>query len=311
LVVKRPSRNFLEHVVTSHLGGVIAAIPTPFDEGGEPDAALFVNFARHLLEHGCDGLNILGTTGEATSLTVAQRMGLMTAAAAALPLDQLMVGTGAAAVGDAVALTRHAEALGFAGALLLPPFYYKGIAAAGVEDYLRRVVEATTGIPLYLYNFPALSGVAYSVVLVDRIRTAFPDRIAGLKDSSGDLTYARAVAALSPSLAVFPSNEAALLGARSGEFAGCISATANLNADLCARAYRNGDERALAQAVAIRGLFDGVPLLPGVKAVLAHLHNSPAIARVLPPLEATNLEQTRLLVDGHSQIRGGNEVRGA
>jgi 4-hydroxy-tetrahydrodipicolinate synthase len=80
---------------------------------------------------------------------------------------------------------------------------------------------------------------------------------------------------LSPRFKVFPATEAALPQARAGRFAGCISATANLNADLCARFYRSGDSAALAQAMAIRKLFDGKPLVPGIKALLAHIHGAP------------------------------------
>src|SRR5919107_2787362 len=137
------------------LGGVIAAIATPVDATGAPDHERFLKLARFLLGNGCDGLNVLGTTGEATSFTAEQRMGLMSAVAkAGLPLDRLMVGTGAAAVGDAVRITRHAAELGFAGALVLPPFYYKGISADGVLRYLDAVVRGSAAIPIYLYHFP-------------------------------------------------------------------------------------------------------------------------------------------------------------
>src|SRR5438067_7817156 len=109
----------------TRIRGVVAAIATPITESREPDHDRFIALARHLLDGGCDGLNVLGTTGEATSFTVEQRMAVMTAAAnAGLPLKRLMVGTGAAAIGDAVCLSRHAASLGFAGALVLPPFYY-------------------------------------------------------------------------------------------------------------------------------------------------------------------------------------------
>ena len=102
----------------SALRGVIAAISTPVEPNGEPDIARATKLARFLLDNGCDGLNVLGTTGEATSFSLAQRQKVMTAyREAGLPLDRLMVGTGAAAVADAVALTRHAADLGFAGAL--------------------------------------------------------------------------------------------------------------------------------------------------------------------------------------------------
>src|ERR1700722_14724351 len=149
------------------LRGVIAAIPTPVNSVGNPDHARFLALARALLADGCDGLNVLGTTGEATSFTSEQRMGVMHAAAKGLPLERLMVGTGAAAVSDAVRLTRYAGELGFAGALWLPPFYNKNVTDEGVTSYVAAVANATaeTEIPLYLYNFPALSGVAYSPAL--------------------------------------------------------------------------------------------------------------------------------------------------
>ena len=83
---------------------------------------------------------------------------------------------------------------------------------------------------------------------------------------------------------MFPSTEACLIEARAGDFAGCISATANLNADLCARAWRQGDTAALDAAVTIRKLFDGKPLVSGVKALLAHIHGDAGLARVRPPL---------------------------
>ena len=269
------------------LRGVIAAIATPVDAAGAPDHERFLKLARFLLGNGCDGLNVLGTTGEATSFTAEQRMGLMsTIAEAGLPLNRLMVGTGAAAVGDAVRITRHAAELGFAGALVLPPFYYKGISGDGVIRYLEAIVRgsATPAIPIYLYHFPALSGVPYDLELIRRILNAFGERIAGLKDSSGDLPYARAATEVKPGFSVFPSNEATLLEARQGAFAGCISATANLNADLCGRAFHQGDEAALATAVSIRQLFDGLPLVAGVKALLAHIHEDASLAEVLPPL---------------------------
>ncbi len=274
--------------------GVVAAITTPVTAALAPDEGKFVTLAKYLLDNGCDGLNVLGTTGEATSFTAEQRMGVMSAAAKALPLDRMMVGTGAAAVGDAVNLSRHAANLGFSGVLVLPPFYYKGVSDAGVIAYIGAIAEATAdsknaggGIPIYLYNFPALSGVPYTPKLVSALVSQFGARIAGLKDSSGDLPYAKEVAAISPALDVFPSNEATLMEARNGgPFAGCISATANLNSKDCAKAYHDGDAAALARAASIRKLFDGLPLIPGIKVLAAHIHNDPALERLMPPMSA-------------------------
>jgi 4-hydroxy-tetrahydrodipicolinate synthase len=284
--------------MTSRLKGVIAAIPTPVTTAGDPDVALFLKVARHLLANGCDGLNVLGTTGEATSFSVSQRMGLMDAVASAgLPMERLMVGTGAAAVADACGLTAHAAKLGFAGALLLPPFYYKGVSDDGLFGYVARVVEASTkpAVPIYLYHFPALSGARYDAPLVERLLKAFPDRIRGLKDSSGDMDYARGMAALSTAFDVFPSTEACLGEARSGTFAGCISATANLTSADCAKAFHEGDAEALTHAVAGRKSFDGLPLIPTVKARLAAVLKEPTLAGVLPPMVAVALPGGKLM----------------
>jgi len=288
------------------LSGVIAAIATAVDDKNEPDTARSTALAKFLLANGCDGLNVLGTTGEATSFSLDQRKRVMTAYRdSGVPLERLMVGTGAASVADAVALTQHAAELGFAGALVLPPFYYKGVPDDGLVAYIDTIVSATAAkpIPIYLYHFPAQSGLPWHVALVKRLLDAHGGRIVGLKDSSGDMAYAREMAALSPSFSVFPSTEAVLLDARAGAFAGCISATANLNADLCARAWRSGDAGALNDAVTIRKLFDGKQLVSGVKALLAHIHNDPAWGRVPPPLSAFAAADRAAVTSGYDRVR--------
>jgi 4-hydroxy-tetrahydrodipicolinate synthase len=293
-------------MTTRTLRGVIAAIATPIDQNGSPDITRATKLARFLLDNGCDGLNVLGTTGEATSFSLDERKRVMTAYRdAGLPLDRMMVGTGAAAVADAIALTQHAANLDFAGALVLPPFYYKGVPDDGLFAYIDAIVAATASkpIPLYLYHFPQQSGLHWNIKLVKRLLDAFGRRIVGLKDSSGDMAYAREAAAIAKDFDVFPSTEAVLLDARAGAFAGCISATANLNADLCQRAWAKADQTALDQAVTIRKLFDGKPLVSGVKALLAHIHGDPALARVKPPLAAFSAADRAAAIAGYDQAR--------
>jgi 4-hydroxy-tetrahydrodipicolinate synthase len=292
--------------MNDRLRGVIAAIATAIDEGGEPDCARSTALARHLLDNGCDGLNVLGTTGEATSFSLDQRRRLMSAyRSSGLPLARMMVGTGAAATDDAIALTRHAAELGFAGALVLPPFYYKGVPDEGLHAYVAAVVAATRDhpIPIYLYHFPAQSGLPWHLALIRRLTGDFGSKIAGLKDSSGDLAFSREAANAAAGFKVFPSSEEALIEARSGGFAGCISATSNLNADLCARAFHSGDTAALDAAVAIRKLFEGKQLVAGVKALLAHVHRDEEWARVKPPLAPFSAADTAAVIAGYEAIR--------
>src|SRR3954454_17082984 len=172
-------------MTASKLQGVIAAIATAVDDSGEPDGARSTALARYLLANGCDGLNVLGTTGEATSFTLAQRKRVMSAYRdAGLPMERFMVGTGAAALDHCIALTRTEAELGFAGALVLPPFYYKGVPDDGLYDCIEAIMAATVGNPIwiYLYHFPAQSGLPWHLALIRRLLIGFGGRIAGLKE---------------------------------------------------------------------------------------------------------------------------------
>jgi 4-hydroxy-tetrahydrodipicolinate synthase len=280
------------------LQGVIAAVATPLSDSLTIDHNRLVSHCRWLLgQGGCDGINLLGTTGEATSFSTAARIAAMQAIArSGLPLDRFMVGTGAAALEDAVRLTAEAKALGFAGALLLPPFYYKGIAADGLIAYVDAVIERVGrgGLQLYLYHFPQNSGVPYDIDVVARLREVYPDVILGLKDSSGDLEYAAALTRNLKGFAVFPSAEASLGRARELGFAGCISATANITGPFAQRAWSgtgaDADE-GLAQAVGIRAAIAQFPLVAAVKASLAFLTGEFTWRRVMPPLSSLSAEQ--------------------
>lgn len=290
----------------SALKGVIAAIATPITEAGAPDIDRALGLARYLLDNGCDGLNVLGTTGEATSFSLDERRSVMSAyAKSGLPMDRLMVGTGATAAADAVALTRHAAETGFAAALVLPPFYYKGVAEDGLIAYLDAIVKATAkrAIPIYLYHFPALSAVPWTIPLIMRARATFGGRIAGLKDSSGDMTYARQAAAIARDFKVFPANEDTLLEARNGVFAGVISATVNINADLCARGFHQGDMAAFDTACAIRNALEGKPRVAVVKTLLSHIHRDPVFERQKPPLTALSSADRAAVIASYDAAR--------
>ena len=283
--------------MTDHaLGGVIAAITTPFNGTG-PDHARFLTHARWLIDNGCDGLNVLGTTGEATSVPAEARMALMSAAAEALEPARLMVGTGCPDLETTAALTRHAAALGYGAALVLPPFYYKGVSEAGLFDYFGALVAATAERPIaiYLYNFPQMTGLTFAPALVDRLIRAFPDRIRGIKDSSGDLGNAAGLTGRD-GFKVFPSDETALAEAAARGFAGCISATVNLSAPLAQRLWqRPGDAALRAEVAAFRGDLAGPGLIPGVKALVARRHRDPGHAAVRPPLRLPDAREAARL----------------
>jgi 4-hydroxy-tetrahydrodipicolinate synthase len=276
-------------MTTPRPAGVIAAIVTPVTSEGRPDHARFLTHARWLLDNGCDGLNVLGTTGEATSFSADDRVALMEAAAEALDPARLMVGTGCPDLPTTRRLTDTAGRLGFAAALVLPPYYYKGVGDAGLEAYVMALVEATDA-RLYLYNFPQMTGLVFSPELVARLAAAAPTRVLGAKDSSGDLDYAATLAQID-GFDVFPSNEAALAEARAQGFAGCISATANITCGAAQRLWQAPeDTAALTVCRDTRAALSAHPLIPSVKHAVARVHEDPGFARVLPPLMPLSAE---------------------
>ena len=181
----------------SKVSGVFAAVPTPFDENGQPDTNRFLQHCEWVVSQGANGLNVLGSTGEATSQTADARLQVMRAAAkASLGDAALMVGTGTPSIGETIELTGHAAELGFDAALVLPPFYYAPVSEDGLFEYFSRVIAsvAKTDIGIYLYNFPQMTGLEFSAELIERLLQAFPNHLRGMKDSSGNLDYTNSMA---------------------------------------------------------------------------------------------------------------------
>lgn len=285
----------------SDLSGVIAAAATPVGAQGEIDQQRLIGHSKWLLEAGgCDAVNLLGTTGEATSFSLQQRLEAMSHISKSdLPMSRFMVGTGAAAIADALALTKAADDLGFAGALLVPPFYYKGISEDAVTDYVQRIIDGAglKRAKLYLYHIPQFSGVPYTINIVERLAQKNPDVLRGVKDSSGDLSYSKELARRLPDIAVFPSSEGTLSSANEHGFAGCISATTNVNGTLAQEAWRSrgtdAGRRAGEKALAIRETLSRFPLVPAVKWAVSLIHRDPFWRRLQFPLASLSPDQAR------------------
>jgi 4-hydroxy-tetrahydrodipicolinate synthase len=289
---------------TSRPRGVIAATATPLLPDFTPDLPRLTTHCRALLDNGCDAINLLGTTGEATAFSVAQRLAVMRSIGeAGLPLDRFMVGTGVCALEDTVTLTRAAAELGFAGALVLPPFFYPDVPADGLIAHIDEIVRraAHPKLAIYLYHIPQNTGVPWPLEVVSALRRKHPTVLVGLKDSAGDLAYSRAVAKEISGFDVFPSSEAALGNANVDGFAGCISATTNLTAPWAQIAWSSQGTEAGAAAVRkageLRALIAKYPLVASVKSALAATYRDALWARVALPLRPLNAEQAGALAE--------------
>ena len=272
--------------------GVLAPVLTPFDEHLAPDANRFIAHCRWLVDQNA-GLAIFGTNSEAASITVGERIELTEQLLeAGIPAAKLMPGTGACALGDAVALTRHAAAIGAAGALMLPPFYFKDVSDDGLFAYYAEIIERVgSGCPpLYLYHIPQFTQVPISLSLIERLMKRYPATIAGAKDSSGDWANTEAMLRnfARDGFDVFPASESLMTRAMPLGAAGCISATANMNPagihELVSRRNEPPSTQLQAKADVIRQIFQSAPMIPAMKHVLGHFAGDNQWATVRPPL---------------------------
>jgi len=289
---------------TSRITGVLSPVVTPFKADLSPDPERFANQCRWLLSQGV-GLAVFGTNSEANSLAVDEKIALLDQLVAGdVDPARMMPGTGCCALTDSERLTSHAMKLGCAGVLMLPPFYYKGVTDEGLFRSFAEVIERVGDreLRIYLYNIPPVSQVPITVPLIERLLKAYPGIVAGVKDSSGDWNNTRAYLDnfAKEDFDVFPGSETFLLqGMRHGG-AGCISATANVNPAAIARLFATWQapdaDAQQARLNEIRGIFARYPMIPALKAAIAHYSDDASWATVRPPLVELNADQKTSLI---------------
>ncbi|MEO3474982.1 dihydrodipicolinate synthase family protein [Roseomonas sp. CAU 1739] len=272
-------------------GGVNAAVLTAMGPDLTPDLDRMAAHARWLLANGCNGLGVLGTTGEANSFGLHERKAILEGLIArGIPAAKMMPGTGCASLTDSVELTKHARDAGCPGVLMLPPFYYKAPSDDGLFAYFSEVIQRVGGgVKVYLYHFPQQSAVPFTLDLLGRLIKAFPGTINGVKDSSGD--YANMLAMVKAFAAdgfeVYSGSDEFLQQILAEGGAGCITAASNGNSHWGGIVYakRTGPEADAAQATltATRRAATSVPLIPGLREIIARSTGDAGWRVIRPP----------------------------
>lgn len=284
--------------------GIYAAAVSPFNADGSLNAPALVRYCQHLMSPagGCDGVAPTGTTGEGSSIAMADRLALPGAfAKAGIATDRVIFGTGAPSANDCVALSRAAIEAGYNNVLVLPPYYYKNPSDDGLFAYYANLVEkiGRDDLRIYLYHFPQMSMVPLSTDLVTRLRTEFGQIIAGLKDSSGDFEQSRAFVEATGGVAqdfdVLPSSEAMLWEGLSIGTAGIISGSTNAFGAKAQAALQapEGPERdtAMDAVRAARTMAGKYPLMSAMKTIEAWRSGDDDWLRMTSPLVPLSADQ--------------------
>jgi 4-hydroxy-tetrahydrodipicolinate synthase len=286
----------------TELKGIIAPLVTAFQKDHAIDFDRSITHAHWLLEHGCDALALFGTTSEANSLSLSERKRLLEAiVSSGISPSQLLIGNGSCALPDAVELAKHALELGCGNLLMLPPFYYKNASVEGLFDFFAAFIDRTgdSHLQVYLYHIPPVAQVGIPVPLIEKLRSRFGTVIAGIKDSSGDFENTRRLLDEFGDFRVFPGSEAFLLPALRLGAAGCISATANINAERMQQLFQSwrspeADEMQ-SQLNRVRQTLQRYPMIAALKALLSTANNDDNWRTVRPPLSRLSETDSQIL----------------
>ncbi len=283
--------------------GVYAPVLTPVRPDLSPDVDRWIAHCRWLLENGCDGLAPFGTTSEANSFSVDERIEMMEQlVAAGLPTSKMIVGVGCSAFPDTVRLTRHAVENGAGGVLMLPPFYYKGVSDEGIFRAVAESIERVGDdrLQVYLYHIPPMAVTGFSLRLIERLINAYPDTVVGIKDSSGDLNNLQATLDAFPGFGTFAGTEKFLLQTLRSGGAGTITAMANVIpaeiGNLYAKWQSHEADEIQGSLNAMREATAGMQPICALKEIVAAWLNDPEWRRVRPPLATLSTEKVEALL---------------
>ncbi len=280
------------------LQGVFAPVLTPMRDDLSPDTEKWIAFCQQLLADGCTGLAPFGTTSEANSLGIDERMEMLAAlVAAGVPAQQLMPGVGTCAIPDTARLAGQAARLGCGGVLMLPPFYYKGVSEEGIFRSVAEVIERVGDerLRIYLYHIPPIAVVGFSLPLIERLVKAYPATVVGIKDSSGDWDNLKAILESFPGFGTFTGSERFLLPTLRLGGVGTISAMANVIPQKIRRVYdhwQTEDAEQLQEALnAPREALREYAPIPALKQLLADRSGDAGWRNLRPPLVNLDAQQ--------------------
>lgn len=285
-------------------GGVFAAALTPMKDDGSLDLDAVVPYLDFLARRGCHGALLFGTTGEGPSFSLRERVELGRVARGVWedhPDFLLMMGTGTPSLDETVELTRAAFALDMQGVVVLPPYFQRKAGDDGLFAWFGQVIRrAVPAGGFFLgYNIPQMTGMHFSLDLLDRLKNAYPRQFLGMKNSWTEASYAEAVGQrFGPDLLVLTGYDNLFQLSLRNHAVGCITASASLISPLLRRlwdtARAGGDPSELqAEVDRIRAGLDAYPPAPPlIKGLLACWHGF-AWWNVCPPMVPASEQAVR------------------
>ena len=274
--------------------GIYAASMSIFNEDLSLNIAKTINHAENIIDHGCHGVAIFGSTGQAQLISVSEKVALLNNLSKSEYKEKYLVGTGLNSLNETINLMKVASSLNFNDFLIMPPAYYK-YGDKEVIEFYSRVVEAIPESRIILYNFEKLCGYKFSIECVEDLVKKFPKQIVGVKDSSYNLYELLKI----DNFSVFPGSESKLLKGLELGCAGIITATCNVTAALSRKVYDDfiakKDQTKNEMLCNVRNTFEKFNLISGLHSFMSD--EDKIYKNILPPLSLLSEKDKQQLIE--------------
>ncbi len=283
----------------SKIKGIYAATMTILNDDLSVDIKKTIQHAEKVIEQGCHGVAVFGSTGQAQLIPVSEKINLLNHLSLSKYKEKFLIGTGLNSLGETINLIRVSKSLGFKKFLIMPPAYYK-YSDNNVIEFYSRIIEAIKEVEIILYNFEKLSGYMFSIQCVEELVKKYPKNIIGVKDSSYNLFENLKI----ENFSILPGSESKLLKGLQIGCSGIITATCNATASLARKVYDDfqaGNKQTINQNLCdVRNEFEKYNL---ISALHTYFGKKEKIYRnLLPPLSILNSQDEKNLIDNLEKL---------
>ena len=277
----------------SKIKGIYAASMSVINKNLTLNVKETINHAEMVIDQGCHGVAVFGSTGQAQLIPVAEKINLLNELSTSKYREKYIIGTGLNSLGETINLMNVAKSLDFKRFLIMPPAYYK-YDDNDVINFYSKIVESIPESEIILYNFEKLCGYKFSIECVEKLVKRFPDQIVGVKDSSYNLFENLKL----ENFSILPGSESKLLKGLELGCSGIITATCNATAELARKVYDDfiaqNEQTDNQKLCDVRISFEKYNLISGLHTYFGKYNQS--YLNVLPPLNTLNSQDENELI---------------
>ena len=285
--------------IMNEIKGIFAASMSILDENLTLNSNKTILHAENLIDQGCHGVAIFGSTGQAQLISIGEKIDLLNKLSASKYKNKYLIGTGLNSLGETINLMKISTSLGFNKFLIMPPAYYK-YKDKEVVNFYSKIIDKIPESKIILYNFEKLCGYKFSINCVEELVKKFPDQIVGVKDSSYNLYENLKI----ENFSVLPGSELKLIKGLELGCTGIITATCNVTAPLARKVYddffNKNDQTKNEKLCNVRKAFDQFDLISGLHSFVAQ--ENKIYENILPPLSLLDLSDRRKLIEDLAKL---------